>query len=244
MLFTQIMRHQLLNAGIDRQLLEDILKKSVHEFRKKQSYDTDCATSLQEMINQSSGKEHRGIDCIGRILVEYCFFRVPETKLIWPENSERDTQSRIGFTEGVIPRPLMRYFLVSVRGTIPELNNFEASSVLFGEENIAHEERKAYVNELTKKFVSPKATESAIDWQAVYSDNRFQQVALELIGDIRRKIEQFGLERYLRILENFRQRDPDSTGINAMQRPFIIDDAKQIDEALWAAEEALALTVE
>lgn len=240
MLFTQIVRQRLLESGIDRKLLEDVLKSSVKQFRSQQTYDRDCANVLSEIHQYSNGKEHRGIDSIGRLLVEYCFIRIPETKLIWPENSEQDTQSRIGFSEGIIPRPLLRYFLVSVRGTIPELNKFDAPSVLFGEENTVHEERKDFVNSLIKEFNSSDKQNSGIKWNEVYSDSRFQKVALELIGDIRRKIDQFGHERFLRILENLRQRDPEKNGVNAMQRTFIIDDVEQIDESLWAAEEALS----
>jgi len=242
--FTQIVRQKLLDAGIESSLLEKSLKDAIMELKNDDSYLSECSHIIHDISKHTNGEENRGIDSIGRVLVEYCFFRTPSEKMIWPDNSKKDMKARAEYTQNVIPRPLMRYFLVSVRGTIAELNNFEASSVLFGEENTAHEERKSYVDELIQEFkVIDKTGQEITNWQSVYADTRFQQVALELIGDIRRKIEQFGLERYLRILENFRQRDPDSAGINAMQRPFIIEDAKQIDEALWAAEEALALVV-
>ncbi|MDC0336112.1 hypothetical protein OAN24_04355 [Pseudodesulfovibrio sp.] len=244
MLFTHIIRQQLLDAGVDRQLLEKTVKTAVKAFRQKQTYDKDCATALQDMSANSSGKEHRGIDSIGRILVEYCFCRTPDTQLIWPEESEEDTQARISFTEGIIPRPLMQYFLVTVRGTVPQLNKFEADSILFGKENAAHEDRKKQVDALVHEFDNLNESGSKIKWKAIYMDSRFQAIALELIGDIRRKIEQFGHERYLRILENLRQRDPDRKGINAMDRPFSLDDAKQLDEALWSAERGLAQNME
>lgn len=242
LLFTQVIRRHLLKAGIDRDLLSKALKEAVKEFRAKQTYDRDCKLALKAK-HADKAKENRGIDCIGRILVEYCFFLAPEKKLIWPDNSEKDIQARISFTEGVIPRPLMRYFLISVRGSIPQLDKFEASSVLFGEENTAHEERKKYVHELIMQFrqADPK---NNIDWKAVYADTRFQKIALELIGDIRRKIEQFSLERYLRILENIRQRDPAKNTINAMERAFSMEDVKLIDESLWAAERVLAQNIE
>lgn len=242
MLFTQIMRQHLLGAGIDQQALEKALKNAVKQFRKEQTFDADCVAELSTMENQSNAKAHRGIDSMGRILVEYCFCRTPETKLIWPDKSEKDTEARISFIEGVIPRPLIRYFLVTVRGTIPNLNKFEAASILFGEENVAHEERKEFVDKLVKEFGGNDSADSK--WEAIYNDPRFQSIALELIGDIRRKLEHFGLERYLKILENLRQRDPEKKSLNEMQRPFYLADAKQLDEALWAAERNLAQSLE
>jgi len=243
MLFTQILRHSLLDAGVDRTILDEVLKSAIKDFRSQQVYDHECTEMLKSLSTSSNKKELRGIDSIGRILVEYCFFRAQETKLIWPDNSDMDTQARISFTPNVIPRPLMQYFLVSVRGAIPQLNKFQASSVLFGEENRAHEDRKIYVAELVNEFYKP-GSKTDIDWDTVYNDIRFKKIALELIGDIRRKMEQFGLERYLRILENLRQRDPEKQTINAMQRNFTLDDVKLIDDSLWAAESSLAKIVE
>lgn len=244
MLFIQIMRRHMVNAGIEQDVLEQALKQAIIEFRANQTYTEDCTEILKSTSFVQQGREKRGIDSIGRILIEYCFFKIPKTKLVWPENSEEDTQSRISYTEGIIPRPLMRYFLISVRGTVMQLDQFRAPSVLFGEENAVHEKRKAYVDDLIEQYKENETHISNINWNSVYADDRFQKVALEMIGDVRRKLEQFGLERYLRILENLQQRDPEKNSVNSMQRPFVYEDVKQIDEALWAAEEALAQIIE
>lgn len=242
MLFTRILRNNLLNSGVDQKIVDQELQKALKEFRNSQTYDQDCIEALKDISQLSLVKEKRGIDSVGRILVEYCFIRVPKQKLIWPENSEADTQARITFTQGVIPRPLMRYFLISVRGTIPSLDKFNAPSVLFGEENTTQEARKAYVDELIRQFRIDNGTK--VDWNKVYSDNRFINVALDMIGEIRRKVEQFGLERYLRILDNLQQRDPANIRKNTMERKFHLNDVKQIDDALWKAEESLAQIIE
>ena len=42
--------------------------------------------------------ESRGMDSLGRILVEFCFFRTPETQMIWPDNTEQDKTARKRFT--------------------------------------------------------------------------------------------------------------------------------------------------
>lgn len=242
LLFTKIVRSHLLNAGVDKQLLEKTLKEAVVDFRKTQTYDTDCTEALSTI--HTNAKENRGCDSIGRILVELCFIQNPQHRMVWPENSERDTQARISFTENVIPRPLMRYFLVSVRGSIPELDNFEAESVLFGQENAVHEERKAYVDKLLKEYATSSNGTCTLEWKAIYEDVRFKKIALELIGEIRRKIDQFGTKRYLRIIENIQQKDPDKTRKNSMERAFTIDDILLIDDALWTAEGTLAQIIE
>lgn len=241
MVFTQAVRTSLIEAGLETKLVEGALKQAIKTVRANNTLEVECSKLFTNSANQQ-GKENRGIDSIGRILVEHCFFRSQETKMVWPEGSDQDNTSRETFTEGVIPRPLMRYFLISVRGTIPQLNKFEAGSVLFGEENIEHEKRKQYVEEVIAEF---KDSQSAkINWEKVYEDQRFQKLSLDLIGDIRRKVEQFGLERYLKILDNLHQRDPERSSINNMSRPFSLEDVKQIDEALWAAEGALAQNIQ
>jgi len=237
--FIKLLRKNLIASGIDGSEFDSAVKDAVREL--------NAPLPAEGLFNQHEQDEveSRGVDSLGRILVEYSFIRTPETQMIWPDNSEQDITARRVHTNDCIPRPLMRYFLASIRGSIATLDHFEADSILSEDGNGTLEKHLGHTGELLEDFKGPFGSgESAIDWQTVYSDNRFQQVALELIGDIRRKMAQLGLEQYLRILENYRQRDPDSTGINAMQRPFTIDDAKQIDEALWAAEEALALTVD
>lgn len=237
--FAKKLRSCLIDKGAEKTLVDSCLKTAIQEMNQDRFFEKQCQLAMSSACDKSTLKGNRGIDSIGRILVEYCFIRVPEKKMVWPESSKVDQRARETFVQGVIPRPLLTYFLVSIRGAIPELNNFKADSVLFGKENKQHEERKEYVDALVRKFDGPEA-DNRTKWESIYRNERFQTIARSLIGETRRKIEEFGLERYLRILENFRQRDPDSKTKNKMQRPFTLDDIKQIETALWAAEEALA----
>lgn len=239
-LYTKALRSSLLKAGVDQGLVDSALKSSIQHLKETSSFQSDCQKTLCGENGKECPKDKRGIDSIGRILVEYCFIRTPEKRMIWPESSEQDKKARKVFTQEIIPRPLMIYFLISVRGTIPKLNKFEASSVLFGEENKTHEERKEYVDSLVEEFNTSTTSNVSTKWNQIYSDSRFQAAARDLIGDIRRKIGEFGLERYLLIIENLRQRDPESKRSNRMQRAFTIEDVKQLEDALWMAEEALA----
>lgn len=240
--FSQELRQILLSSGIDRRIVDNALKTAIKSSNNSEKFYDDCINAFNK-ITCGSRRCKRGTDAIGRLLVEYCFFRAPEIQMIWPEHSPKDQQARKEYVEGIIPRPLMRYFLVSVRGSIAELNKFTASSVLFGKENRVHEERKALVDKMIQDLTGEHGSVS-IAWDAIYEDNNFKRIALDLISDIRRKIEQFGHERYLRILENFRQRDPDRKGINVMHRSFSIEDTRQIGECLWTAEGYLVNALE
>ncbi|WP_319466522.1 hypothetical protein [uncultured Pseudodesulfovibrio sp.] len=238
-LFTKILRQTLLDAGIEKVTTDHALKQAIIKFNKKKNLTTS-KTPPTPHTTSFDAKENRGIDPIGRILVEFCFIKSPKKRMIWPDNSVQDDTARKKFTQGIIPRPLMRYFLISVRGSIPEIDQLESSSVLFGKDNESHKKRKILVNDLLKEFRNKNPHTDKLNWEEIYLDSRFQKIALEIIGDIRRKMNQFGVDRYLKILENFRQRDPAQKSINKMQRHFIVTDAKQIDEALWAAESSLA----
>lgn len=237
--FIQTVRTCLAEAGRDRRELDDIFKKSIQLVRLKGTHDAACSHILQALPH-TNGRENRGLDPTGRILVEYCFIRAPEQHMLFPNGSQQDSKARKEYVEGVIPRPLMRYFLVSVRGSIPSLDEFKAHSILFGAENEQHEQRIQRAKDITEEFRIPDSPTNEINWDAVYSAPQFQKIVLKLIGDVRRKLGELGQERYLRILENFKQRDPNTTGQNTMYRAFCLADVQSIDEALWNAESCLA----
>lgn len=243
-LYTKAIRSKLLKAGIEQNLVDATLKSAIKHLQNTSSFQQDCQKLLCAENDDICPKDNRGIDSIGRILVEYCFIRTPQKRMIWPVSSKQDSDARKAFNPAIMPRPLMNYFLISVRGTIPKLNNFEASSILFGEENQKHEERKEYVESLVKEFSTNNTSNPSTKWEKIYSDVRFQAAARDLISEIRRKMEEFGQERYLRIIENLRQRDPENRFSNKMLRAFTVDDTKQIENALWAAEEALAKPID
>lgn len=238
--YSEILQRRLIDAGIAPEVVLEVIKGAVQELRLNDTFALECAQAFEGVAKATAvPDEQRVIDRVGRILVEYCFFRIPETKLIWPEGATEDKQSREKFTPGVLPRPLMRYFLISVRGAIPELDQFDANSILFGVDNAEHEELKKHVDALIDKIETNTRTNKATLWEAVYSDVRFQRIALKLIKETRVKLESLGLEHYLRIIHNLRQRDPEKTRVNTMKRPFILEDVQMIDDALREAERAL-----
>ncbi len=239
-LFIHRLRKELLESGLDEKIFDDAAEKAIRGITRPLS---DKPVLFRRQVDSSHvlEKEGRGMDSLGRILVEYSFIRTPEASMIRPENSYEDRTARKTFTQEFIPRPLMRYFLATVRGPVAELDRFKAKSIIPKDGHPSNAQRRVYVEELVREFMGPFGSgESAIDWETVYADSRFQEIVLDLISDIRQNIQLMGFDVYLSMIENLRRTDPDSTGLNAMQRPFVINDIKQIDMALQSAGEALA----
>lgn len=231
--FSNLLRRNLATAGMDSRILDKVFEATINEFNKNDAQET----IVSEVVRS---EENRGIDTVGRVLVEYCFFRTSSVKMLWPEHSDEDTQARKEFTPGVIPRPLMRYFLISVRGTIDKLDGFESPSLLFENKQDEYSHLQKLIIDHLESFKGPFGSgESAVDWEGVYSDKRFQEVATQVITAMRNKLNEYGLEEYLDLLESYRNLDPERTGSNSMQRALTIEDARQIDHTLTVAEKAL-----
>lgn len=229
--FMQLLRDKLVDSGMDGNEFDMAVAAAVQAVLTPPSEDDIFTRKKDQLI------ENRGIDSLGRILVEYCFMRSHDDPMIWPDNSEQDQKARKIFTREYMPRPLMRYFLASVRGSNPQLDGFTAESIL----SDGGTNSKEAVEALLEEFKGPFGDgESAIQWEDAYEDLRFKQFALELIHAIRLEFDNLGTERYLGMLEDFRQRDMDRDGINAMDRNLVSDDVRQIKESLDAAENMLS----
>ncbi|WP_319472176.1 hypothetical protein [uncultured Pseudodesulfovibrio sp.] len=230
--FTDLLREQLLGSGVTPEIFDSAVRTANQQMK---------ADNIEGVITQAvQAEENRGVDTIGRILVEFCFFRSPAVQMIWPENSEQDMAARSEFSSNVIPRPLMRYFLISVRGSIRELDGFETDSMLYADDPNAYDQLKHTVDTQLEEFKGPFGSgESAIDWAEVYEDHRFQRVTLDIVKAMRRMMQQFGTEQYVAHLEDYRTQDPENRGQNAMRRSFGRKDAHQLNEALKAAETSL-----
>ena len=230
-LFTTNLERHLISGGVDSAVLKQALNKAMAETLKQSQ-----ALAAQAVKHE----ENRRIDSIGRLLVEYCFLRAPSSQMLWPEQSEKDIQARREFLTDVVPRPLMRYFLISVRGAIDELDRFESPSLLLNDEGQECERLRSQMNERLENFKGPFGSgESQVDWDGVYEDRDFQALALKLIETMRHKLSDYGLETYLSHLQHYRTLDPESRGTNAMHRAFSLDDARQLEHALEFAESVL-----
>lgn len=234
--FTRLLRNHLVESGVSGEIFDNAAQATTLELEVQESN-----TSIIDQALRSY--ENRGMDTVGRIVVEYCFIRSTQGKMVWPEYSDEDTMARWQFSASVLPRPLMRYFLVSVRGTVEDIDGFTSDSFLFADNPDEIATIRQTIGDLIESFKGPFGSgESSVDWQAVYEDERFQKLAHDLVKGMRERMNENGLEEYLKCLEDYRKRDPKNEEINLMQRPFTLEDAQQIDEALQNAETTLKKT--
>ena len=230
-LFISHLEGHLISEGVDQSVVSRAVGKAMAE-----TLEQAPALAAQAVRRE----ENRRIDSIGRLLVEYCFLRGPSSQMLWPEQSERDIQARREFLADVVPRPLMRYFLVSVRGAIDELDRFESPSLLLNDDGNEYDLFRTQLNERLEDFKGPFGSgESQVNWESAYEDRAFQTLALKLIETMRHKLHDYGLESYLSHLQHYRTLDPESRGLNAMHRAFSLDDARQLEHALEFAESVL-----
>jgi hypothetical protein len=230
-LFTTNLERHLITGGVDSGVMKRAMDKAMAETLKESAILAEKAARCEE---------NRRIDSIGRLLVEYCFLRAPSSRMLWPEQSERDLQARREFLSNVVPRPLMRYFLISVRGAIDELDRFESPSLLLNDDGRECDRLRLQINERLENFKGPFGSgESQVDWDGVYENRDFQALTLKIIETMRHKLSDYGLETYLSHLQHYRTLDPESRGINAMHRPLSLDDARQLEHAMEFAESVL-----
>lgn len=232
-IYTQLLRKTLIESGVDAEVFDNAIQVATLELEVQESQRDLAQESLKTY-------ENRGIDTVGRLVVEYCFIRSPQGKMIWPEYSDEDTMARWQFSDSVIPRPLMRYFLISVRGTIEGIDDFSSNSFLFGNNSQEISAIQQTIGKLIEEFKGPFGSgESSVDWQMVYEDTRFKELTLNVVSTLRNKMNKSGLADYLATLNEYHEIDPKNEEVNLMQRPFTLKDAQQIEAALEAAESKL-----
>lgn len=237
-LYTQLLRKNLAEAGFDADTFDSIAQATILELGIRESEENLISRANNEI-------ENRGIDMLGRLIVEHCFVRTSSGTMIWPVYSSEDTSARWHHVAGVLPRPLMRYFLVSLRGTIPPIDQFSTQSFFFERRPDFLEQVRREIDKGIDEHKGPfGAGESSIDWYAFYDDPKFRRLTLEIVSTIRSELESSGPDTYLEVLEGYRAQDPESDSKNLMQRPFTREDYSQIDNALITAEKQLMDTIE
>jgi len=236
-IYTQILRDSFTKEGIDPSLFDNLAQTANLELQIRESENSIASRALRS-------EENRGIDTVGRIMIEYCFIRTTNGKMIWPEYSDEDTMARWQFSENVLPRPLMRYFLISLRGTIEEIDGFSTPPFLYEESPEQMDLIRQTLSEFIDEYKGPFGSgESSVDWKELYEDTRSQQMGLNLIRSMRVRIKTTGLEDFLRRLNDYRTQDPHKEEANLMQRSFNMEDIAQIEQALESAEARLTNSV-
>lgn len=239
--FSKQLKAKMLETGITRQVTEDIIKEAFRGYKTMATFHEHCDETLYQILEAYLRPSNRCKDILGRLVVEYAMYRAVKKPLLNPEGSDLDDQTRQVFLRNALPRPLVNYFLVSVRGDVDGIDDFEARPVLFGLENPVMAERReraqAIAEEHTTRYSYGQRT---VDWDGICADERSKKLAYELITDIVRAMTDLGDKRMLKIIQNIQNNDKPVSTKNAMEREFATDDVRLLKAALSRSRELLA----
>ncbi|NJB67310.1 hypothetical protein GGQ74_000950 [Desulfobaculum xiamenense] len=235
-LFVRHVAQRLAHAGLSAPDIEQALHAALEDYLKDSDFERECRITATRHTNERLAQENRGRDGMGRLIVEYAFIRAEGGPLVHPEDSEQDSLAREALVTGVLPRPVMRYFLISVRGTVRGIDGFESDSLLFGKDCASYRLGCATLETILVEFRSTgRDGRSSVDWSTIYDDRRVRRLGHEFIREIADTLTTLGEEHYQRILENIRQRDPERTATNHMTRTIARADVELIMSALRSA---------
>ena len=231
-----VLKKSMLEAGVERDVVARVLKQSFESLKDMHIYKMECIGAQTEILQRYLAPKNRGRDILGRFLTAYVFAESAPKRFLHPVDADEEQEAREKFVRGVVSRPLLRYFLVSVRGDVDMVDDFEARPMLFRIDDPSLEAKENKILKILKRYTRQYDDGSTvIDWAAAYDDPRSKELALAFISDILQRIREFGKERYLLVLDNIRQKAKllAPAGSNqVLGRPPMAEDVEQIVLAL------------
>lgn len=232
--FVNVLRKQLLHQGLEEERIQEGFRLAMEEFTP------DCFATNQEcthlvletLENYICAQEESG-DIIGRILFHFIFESPAGGCLVHADGSEKDEQARREFTSGVIPRPLMRYFLICVRGAVDGIDSFNSLPVLFGSNYEFIEQRTQAALDLAQDYRMTEDSEaSPIYYPGYFLDRRVRIYAYEFLIEVARRMEELPEDRLLMIFDNLQSKQRRSVNAVEMNRRFTLEDIRQLRKAV------------
>lgn len=239
--FSKQLKAKMLSVGITRQVAEDVIKEAFRGYKTMETFHSECHEPLYNVLEAYLQPNNRSRDVLGRLVIEYSLFKITKQPLLHPMGSNADTEARKRFMRNALPRPLISYFLVSMRGTIEGIDSFEARPVLFGVHNPVMAERRESATAIREHYTTLyKHDKRVVDWEAVYKDQRSMRLAFDVLGDVLQAMEGLGNQRMLKIIQNIQNYDKPVSEKNQMKREFVLDDIRLFKGAMTRAWEMLA----
>lgn len=239
--FSKQLKEKMLETGITRRVTDDIIKEAFRGYRTMDTFNEHCVETLYRILEAYLRPSNRCKDVLGRLVVEYSLFRAVKTPLLNPAGSERDDEARRTFLRNALPRPLVSYFLVSMRGSVEGVDDFDAKPVLFGLENETMAERRERATAIAADHTTHyKHGHRVVDWDNIYEDERSKRLAFELIGEVVEGMDGLGDKRMLKIIQNIQNNDKPVSATNVMEREFALDDIRLLKAAMSRARQLLA----
>lgn len=241
LVFSKELKKKMLSMGFDKPAIQNVIQEAFKGYSTMETFKSECASNMLEILEVYITPSNRGFDPMGRILTEFGIIRAFDRPVLFNDGEHLDKTARKQFSKGVIPRPLLRYFLVAVRGTIDNLEQFYAKPVLFGPENESMkqyaEDVEALVDEFTTRY---KYGKTITDWSGIYGDIRTQNLVFDLLDDVLSNLLPLGPERFLKIINNIQNNDQDPNNSTKMNRLFTTNDIRQLLACLQRGHKKLA----
>ncbi|MGE4290820.1 MAG: hypothetical protein AB7E32_01305 [Desulfovibrio sp.] len=241
LVFSKELKMKMNALGMERSVIEDVIRTAFQGYSTMETFKEESSQQMLTILDAYLRPSNRGQDGLGRLLVEHGISRAYNKPVIYPDGSRQDESARDNFIKGVIPRPLLRYFLVAVRGSLAGLDGFSAKPVLFSEHNETMQQRRVDLKSLVEEFTTHyNYGKTATDWRQLCDDPRARQIGFELLSDVLSNIRSLGAERFLKIINNIQSTDKYPEERVRMQRSFSLSDVKQLTLALTRGHQLLA----
>lgn len=241
LVFSKELKQKMTSLGMERPVIEDIIRAAFQGYSTMETFKLESSSQMLSILDAYLRPSNRGRDSIGRIFTEYGICRSYKKQILFSDGTRQDDAARQNFIKGVIPRPLLRYFLVAVRGSIAGLDNFSAKPVFFSAHNESMQERKEDLRGLVAEFTTEyNYGKTSTDWHALCDDTRSKNIGFDLLSDVLEQTNSLGAERILKIVNNIQNSDKSGDERTAMKRSFSLSDIKQLLFSLNRGRQLLA----
>lgn len=232
--FVNVLRKQLLNQGLGEERIQAGLKLAMEEFAPDCfATNRECTHLVLETLENYICAQEESGDILGRILFHFVFESSSSGCLVHDDGSEEDERARREFTPGIIPRPLMRYFLICVRGSVDGVDSFNSLPVLFGSNYEFIEQSTKAALDLAQDYRMTEDNEaSPIYYPGFFLDRRVRIYACEFLLEVAKRMEELPEERLLMIFDNLQSKQRRSVNAVEMSRRFTLDDVRQLRKAV------------
>ena len=233
LIFAKVVKTTLVHNGMSAVDAAETVKKGFDGYKDLTTFEQEFLETVSKVLTVYLQPIYRGKDPLGRLLVEYALVRVSKKGLIFPVDSNEDRAARERFIKGVVPRPLLQYFLISIRGTVDGVDGFKFLPMLFGfDDPVMDDRRKAIAAIIEEHKKTPVPGRTVTEWKKVYEDRRSKELMLPFLRLIHERLASLGGQRYLNILENIQRKDDSMNNEPQMKRQATLDDVDQIASAL------------
>lgn len=246
--FANVLYKRLRERGVGDKMIRESIHEAASEFKSGcMALNRECMGIVLETMDNYIHAQDSGSDVLGRILSKFCFAAPGAEIKAHAPGTALDTKARKEFTFGVVPQPVLGYFLIVVRGSVPSVDAIESPSFLFGAECSYLKERLRELGsilddhriaDMEYAHEADQADQAApVNWDIVFKNRRTRMLALDLISEVEARVENIGLDKLHHILDNLHHKDKGARETDQLKRLVLVEDVVQLKTALQQARQ-------